>query len=97
MLKMFETKVILSYSVEKRIHKLPKQVINKLYVWQKQVQFLGIRKTRTIKGYHDEPLHGDRQNQRSFRLNKAYRGFYTVNDSGEIEIVEVVEINKHKY
>tara|TARA_B110000977_G_C11032037_1_gene475657 strand:- start:793 stop:1077 length:285 start_codon:yes stop_codon:yes gene_type:complete len=94
---MFKTKVILSYSVEKRIHKLPKQVINKLYVWQKQVQFLDIRKTRTIKGYHNEPLQGDRQEQRSFCLNKAYRGFYTVSDSDEIEIVEVVEINKHKY
>ena len=94
---MFKTKVILAENVEDNLYKLPKQVTNKLMVWQKQVKFLGIREVRKIKGYHDEPLHGDRKEQRSFRLNKAYRGFYITNKDGKVEIVKVIDVNKHKY
>ena len=43
---------------------------------------MGLRETRKIKGYHDEPLQGDRKGQRSIRLNKAYRAFYIVKEDG---------------
>ncbi len=33
--------------------------------------------------------------QRSFRLSKAYRGFY-IEHNGNI-IIEVIEVNKHEY
>lgn len=94
---MFKTKVIITEDVADNLYKLPKQVTNKLIVWQKQVKFLGIREVRKIKGYHDEPLRGDRKEQRSFRLNKAYRGFYITGKDGKVEIVKVIDVNKHKY
>lgn len=94
---MFKTKVLLADDLDKKLYKLPKQVTNKLKVWERQVKFLGIREVRKIKGYHDEPLYGYRKEQRSFRLNKAYRGFYITNKDGKVEIVEVIDINKHKY
>ena len=49
------------------------------------------------KGYHDEPLKGERRGQRSVRLNQAYRLIYTRLDRGEIVIVGVQEVNKHDY
>ena len=57
----------------------------------------GLNEYRKISGYHDEPLRGARLGQRSVRLNKAYRAFYVVSADGEIEIVKVIEVNKHDY
>jgi proteic killer suppression protein len=56
---------------------------------------VGIWESRKIPGYHDEPLRGDRQGQRSVRLNRAYRVFYIEADN-KIEIL-VIEVNKHEY
>ena len=89
--------VELTPNVQKKIKKLPQQVIFKLRTWVIQVESLGIRKIMQIKGYHDEPLQGERKGQRSIRLNKAYRAFYTSLPNGDIEIIEVFDVNKHKY
>jgi proteic killer suppression protein len=51
---------------------------------------------RKRPGFHDEPLKGKRQGQRSIRLNKAYRAIYEV-DPQEPHFIEVVEVNKHEY
>jgi len=50
-----------------------------------------------MPGLHDEPLKEDRQGQRSIRLNRAYRAIYVERDEGEVELVEVIEVNKHEY
>lgn len=52
---------------------------------------------RRLPGFHDEPLKGQRQGQRSIRLNRAYRAIYVERHGGEIELVEVMEVNKHEY
>ena len=52
---------------------------------------------RKIPGYHDEPLQGDRKGQRSIRLSKLYRAIYIIDRSGQMEIVEIIEVNKHDY
>ena len=48
---------------------------------------------------HDELLTGERKGQRSIRLSKAYRAFYIEYDilEGNINIIEVTEVNKHEY
>jgi toxin HigB-1 len=51
---------------------------------------------RKIPGYHDEPLQGQRAGQRSVRLNRAYRVIYEL-VAGEVQIVRVLDVNKHKY
>ncbi len=57
----------------------------------------GLQKIRKIPGFHDEPLKGVRKGQRSIRLNKAYRAIYQLGKSGKIEVVEIIEVNKHDY
>ncbi|WP_119344536.1 type II toxin-antitoxin system mRNA interferase toxin, RelE/StbE family [Facilibium subflavum] len=89
--------VELTPDVQKNIKKLPQQVVFKLRTWAVQVEQLGLRRVMQTKGYHDEPLKGHRKGQRSIRLNKAYRAFYRKLPNGEVEIIEVFDVNKHNY
>lgn len=52
---------------------------------------------RKIPSFHDEPLKGDRKGQRSIRLSKAYRAIYKIGKQGNLEIAEIIEVNKHDY
>lgn len=95
MMKM--TKVVLTKQAQKDLTKLPKEIRESLAFWINKVIFEGLSDVRKIGGYHDEPLKGDRKGQRSIRLNKAYRAIYIQTESGEIELVTIIEVNKHKY
>lgn len=92
-------KVVLSSRAEKDLKRLPANIITKLIIWVETIERIGLRKTRKLKGYHDEPLKGKRQGQRSVRLNKAYRAIYQERKCGEIELnfIEILEVNKHDY
>ena len=81
----------------KQTERLPKQIREAVFVWLKSVESLGLPELRKSKGYHDEPLKGDRKGQRSVRLNRAYRLIYVEVDRGEIVIVGIQEVNKHEY
>ncbi|EHL31792.1 hypothetical protein LDG_5955 [Legionella drancourtii LLAP12] len=87
----------LTKGAEKDIIKVPSYIKEKLLLWVDSVERLGISKIRTIPGYHDEPLKGDRSGQRSIRLNKAYRAIYIENEQKEIVIISIIEVNKHDY
>ncbi len=82
---------------EKQIRKLPKYVVAAYYSWVKTVELDGIRATRALPGYHDEPLKGTRKGQRSVRLGRAYRVIYEETESGNIILIGVLEVNKHEY
>lgn len=58
---------------------------------------MGLKESRKFKGFHDEPLHGGRKDQRSVRLSKGYRVIYREIDGLRYEIIEVLEVNKHDY
>lgn len=88
--------VVLNEKVIKNLKKLPSHISNKLKFWIDEIEIKGLSKVRKISGYHDEPLKGKREGQRSIRLNKAYRAIYEIRDDA-IEFVEVVEVNKHEY
>ena len=88
-------KVILHKRVQKQLKKLPAHIVTNLETWMTTVEENGIIETRKLSGYHDEPLAGSRKGQRSFRLSKAYRGFYI--EHNENIIIEVIEVNKHDY
>ena len=81
---------------EKALRKLPKHVLVKLHLWVSLVGTHGLENVRRIPGYHDEPLSGTRLGQRSIRLSRSYRAFYRF-VQGEIELVDVFEVNKHDY
>jgi proteic killer suppression protein len=94
---MFKTKVVITKDAKKNLIRLPVQAVIKLKRWASQFNLMGLRETRKIKNYHDEPLQRDRKGQRFIRFNKAHRAFYIVKEDGQIEIAEIFEINKHKY
>ena len=77
--------------------KLPKQVVSKLLAWIDAVKHDGLSQVRKIPGFHDEPLKGNRKGQRSIRLSRSYRAIYIISSSGQMELVEIIEVNKHDY
>ena len=91
------TKVTWGKTVGKQLGKIPEFIARKFRIWVALVEESGIREVRKHKGFHDEPLKGQRQGQRSIRLNRAYRAIYVERDSGELELIEVLEVNKHEY
>lgn len=83
--------------VKKDIDKLPGYITRKLLKWAEEVEMLGIKEVRKYSGYHDEPLKGFRNGQRSIRLSGAYRAIYVEKLNAEIDLIIVIEVNKHKY
>jgi proteic killer suppression protein len=79
------------------LKKLPRHIITKLTAWINAVGHDGLNEVRKIPGFHDEPLKGDRKGQRSVRLSKSYRAIYIINKAGQMEVVEIIEVNKHDY
>jgi len=91
-------RIELSRSAQKDLMKVPDYIGQKLAKWVKAVTDQGLQNVRKIPGWHDEPLKGDRQGQRSIRLSGAYRAIYREHEvSGVLELIEIQEINKHKY
>lgn len=89
--------IVLSEDVKKELKRLPQHICIKLLGWIDDVSSRGISEVRKTPGYHDEPLKGKRIGQRSIRLSKAYRGIYIVDDSNNLAIIKVIEVNKHEY
>lgn len=83
--------------VDKQLDRIPEVIARKFRLWAALVEESGIREVRKQKGFHDEPLKGARQGQRSVRLNRTYRAIYVEQESGHIELIEVLEVNKHDY
>ena len=89
--------VIFSPFADKQVRRLPFHIQEKVLVWAKNVEQEGIFQIRKRRGYHDEPLSGKREGQRSVRLSRSYRLIYEENLEGEIIILAVKEVHKHEY
>ena len=90
--------VMITSKAEKDIRKIPRYIGIKLMKWQKTVELMGLEYTKKIPGFNDEGLKGKKQNQRSIRLSQGYRAIYEIlEDTKEIRIIEIQEVNKHKY
>jgi toxin HigB-1 len=87
----------ISKKAQKDLKKVPQHIVKNFQRWAMLVEEVGLAEVRKIKGFHDEPLTSDRTGQRSVRLSKAYRLFYVEMPNGEINIVTVLEVNKHEY
>lgn len=87
----------LTKNAKKDLLKVPKPIKEKLLLWVDAVERLGIQHTRRIPGFHDEPLKGNREGQRSIRLNSAYRAIYIESERNQINIISIIEVNKHDY
>ena len=91
------TQVFWRNAVEKQLDLVPEVIRRKFRLWVALVEESGIREVRKHKGFHDEPLKGKRRGQRSVRLNRAYRAIYVERETGTVELLEVLEVNKHDY
>lgn len=90
--------VTLSRSLIRELKRVPKHIVVSLQGWIESVKVDGLAQTRKIPGYHDEPIKGkERAGQRSIRLNKAWRAFYRIDESGMLHFIEIIEVNKHEY
>jgi proteic killer suppression protein len=90
-------RVDLAPAARKNLRSLPKAIAVRFRFWVDDVESNGLTEARRRPGYHDEPLRGRREGQRSVRLNRAWRVIYVLKADGHLEIVEVQEINKHEY
>jgi toxin HigB-1 len=93
--EVFEVR--LSRRAQDDLHSVPKSLLVKLRAWIDAVGRLGLREVRKVSGYHDEPLKGRREGQRSIRLNRSYRAIYELKSDGAAEFVSIEEVNKHDY
>ncbi len=89
------TKIKRTSKFDKDLKKIPDHIRKKFIFWVFLVESQGILEVRKHKGYHDEPLKGERKGQRSIRLSKAYRAIYK-ETKGHLEIL-MIEVNKHDY
>jgi proteic killer suppression protein len=91
-------KIEFTKSAEKEFHKAPKVIKDKVLRWLDSLIEVGWANTclEGGKGLHDEPLLGNREGQRSIRLNKSWRLIYVL-DKGELVIITVIRISKHDY
>ena len=91
------TRVHWGKNVDKQLGRVPEVIARKFRIWAALVEESGIREMRKCRGFHDEPLKGKLQGHRSVRLNRAYRAIYVEHETGEVELIEVLEVNKHEY
>jgi len=90
-------RVVITAAATKDLRKVPDYIADNLFAWATAVRLEGLEAVRKIRGYHDEPLRGDRKGQRSIRLSRAYRAIYEIDEDGGVEFVSVEEVNKHEY
>lgn len=90
-------RVIINKRAQKQIDSVPVHIHRKFLYWLDLLQSIGLRESRKFKGFHDEPLTGQRLGERSVRLSKSYRVLYRELDNEKFEIIEVIEVNKHEY
>jgi plasmid maintenance system killer protein len=83
------------HKLNKVVGKLPLQVVKKYELWKSIVFRHGPDKLKEFPGFHDEKLKGDREGQRSSRLNIQYRIIYSIEK--EVVTVYVIDITPHKY
>ena len=94
--------VRLSRNALKQLRKVPLHIRKSLNLWILSVQEEGIEYVRTIPGYHDEPLSGDKSGRRSIRLNRQWRAEYVETEAEDnsgivIDIILVMEVHPHDY
>jgi plasmid maintenance system killer protein len=82
-------------SIAKTCSKLPLQVLKKYEIWKDIVFRHGPEKLKEFPGFSDEKLRGEREGQRSSRLNIQYRVIYSVDEA--VVTVRVLEITPHEY
>lgn len=83
--------------IEKQLRKVPQEIIVRLTRWVRTIEEFGLLEARKVKGYHDEPLKGQRQGHRSVRLGIKWRAIYLLSKFGEVNLITIEEVTPHDY
>lgn len=97
---MRKSTIKITKQAEKDLKKAPQHIQEKFTFWVKSVNEIGLLNTRKCSGWHDEPLHNDKNRGkgfRSIRLNRQWRAIYIVNEDTEISLIEITEVMPHAY
>ena len=87
----------ISKSAKKDLLTVPQYIAKKLLSWVLTIEEQGLREVMKIPGYHDEPLKGQREGQRSIRLSRSYRAIYAKRIINDRETIVILEVHKHDY
>ncbi|MFN2376139.1 MAG: hypothetical protein ABR538_06360 [Candidatus Binatia bacterium] len=90
-------RVLLGRLAEKQLRRVPRHVAAKLLEWIDTVEEEGLEEARTMRGYHDEALQGERRGQRSIRLSLSYRAIDIEIGWENAKAVRIEEVTKHDY
>jgi toxin HigB-1 len=88
-------KIAIKKSARKALEKAPAFVQDKLDTWLDAVRETGLQEARKIPAFHDEPLSGKRQGQRSIRLSLHWRCIYEETEMGIL--LTLLEVTHHDY
>lgn len=81
--------------VQKRLRKLPDEIVKRYEKWKDVVEFSGPAGLRLIRGFRDESLRGRWNGHRSSRLGGQYRVIYRIEKKRLY--VMVVDMTAHDY
>ena len=81
--------------VQKRMRKLPDEIVKRYEKWKDVVEFSGPAGLRLIRGLRDESLRGRWNGHRSSRLGDQYRVIYRIKKKRLY--VMVVDVTAHDY
>ena len=81
--------------VQKRMRKLPDEIVKRYEKWKDVVEFSGPAGLRLIRGLRDESLRGRWNGHRSSRLGDQYRVIYRIEKKRLY--VMVVDVTAHDY
>ena len=85
-------KVIESRLVSRQLPRVPREIQEKYILWRELVRREG---PYLRGGFRVHPLHGNREGQKSARMNRQWRVIFRVFE-GDL-IVEAIELTPHKY
>ena len=97
MISYLYRKVVLTKQAKKDLTRVPGHILMKFKLWLSLVEYRGLKAARATPGYNDELLKGNLKGYRSIRLSKSYRAIYIEIVEGNIELIEVIKVNKHEY
>ena len=82
-------------NVQRRIRKLPDEILRRYEKWKDIVVISGPEGLRLIRGFHDESIRGEWQGHRSSRLGDQYRVIYRI--ERKRLFVMIIDITAHDY
>ena len=82
-------------NVQRRIRKIPDEILKRYEKWKDIVEISGPEGLRLIRGFHDEYLRGEWKGHRSSRLGDQYRVVYRI--ERKRLFVMVIDITAHDY